>query len=379
MVDSNFKLGEAVSGKGSQLRVSVVDGRSSEKDFVGENDSINAARFEVSPISVREGEEGRLIPSGPTKADLYSLSNFGDLVGQEFHKTQVLLGKKPITENDFGRPKHLSPTGQNYESNPVINSLFSSTSPCKRGGKHDIPARAQSWKRRARELKESQKLSPLSHSKEKKKRKGNVELVSGDVQKEPISEKNLRLDYDSQGIGRGLEVCFTSPSFGPSYYLLFLGVVCKAASPTARYRRRTVGFSEFDLGDLYLLLLDGALPPNPVSDKGCCYAFSSISLNWQRLFSTKNGVRISENVNYSERFVPSSSGRSRATDLKSPKQFETRNTKRRSDGILFRHDAVPKIRCIDFGTPFAGFKQTSAFASNATQRSAGIHTAWTKL
>ncbi|KAL6964442.1 hypothetical protein U1Q18_035496, partial [Sarracenia purpurea var. burkii] len=57
-----------------------------------------------------------------------------------------------------------------------------------------------------------------------------------------------------------------------------------AAFPTARIRRRTAGVSEFDLGDLYLLLLDGALPPNPVPDNGCCYAFSvlgsAVFLGW---------------------------------------------------------------------------------------------------
>ncbi|KAL6995763.1 hypothetical protein U1Q18_005899 [Sarracenia purpurea var. burkii] len=169
MVDSNFEIGKAVSGIGIQTRVSVPEGRSTERDLLGENVSLEVSSLGAHPINVCTCEEGWLIPPEPTKVDLRPLSKFGDPVGPELYKTRGSFGRKPNLENFPRCPKYLSPSDPNYEPDPIGNTLISSIPSCKRGDTLKAPAMAHSWKRRARELKESPKQSPTPFTKEKKK------------------------------------------------------------------------------------------------------------------------------------------------------------------------------------------------------------------
>ncbi|KAL6956802.1 hypothetical protein U1Q18_042144 [Sarracenia purpurea var. burkii] len=167
---------------------------------MGENVSLENSSLVAHPINICTGEGGWLIPPESTNVDSNPLSKCGDPVGPEIYKIQGSLGRRPNSDNDPGSPKHLSPSDPNYEPNPVGNKPNSSPLSCKRRDTLKAPTRAHSWKRRARELKESPKHCPTPVTKEKKKRKGSVDQLIGVNQEDPILEKKQRFDNGAQGM-----------------------------------------------------------------------------------------------------------------------------------------------------------------------------------
>ncbi|KAL6991983.1 hypothetical protein U1Q18_010094 [Sarracenia purpurea var. burkii] len=199
IVDSNFEIGKVVSGQEIQTRIALQKGRPTERDSLGEKVSLEASSPADHLNKVNAGERGGLILPKANKVDLHLLSKRDDPVGPEHYMTQGSSGIKPNSEYDCGSPKYFSQPDPNYEPDPVGKTSNSSTLSRKRGDILKAQARAQSWKRRARELKEPLKECPQPFTKEKKKRKGSEDLGFGVNQEEPISEKKLRLDNVSQG------------------------------------------------------------------------------------------------------------------------------------------------------------------------------------